>query len=83
MKRTSTTIGEHQLSPSTLMMSYGFDPKLSEGSIKCPIFQTSTFAFESAAAGKSSMQLAYGLRERKPSEDPGLIYSRINNPTLE
>jgi methionine-gamma-lyase len=33
MKRTSTTIGEHQLSPSTLMMSYGFDPKLSEGSI--------------------------------------------------
>jgi methionine-gamma-lyase len=83
VKRTLTSIGNHQLSPSTLMMSYGFDPKLSEGSVKCPIFQTSTFAFESAAAGKSFMQLAYGLRERGPAEDPGLIYSRINNPGLE
>ncbi|MEG3153680.1 cystathionine gamma-synthase family protein [Sphingomonas sp. RB1R13] len=83
MSRTRTLIGDHRLSPSTLMMSYGFDPKLSEGAIKCPIFQTSTFAFESAAAGKSAMQLAYGLRERKPAEDPSLIYSRINNPTLE
>lgn len=83
MKRTLTSIGRHQLQPSTLMMSYGFNPKFSEGSIKCPIFQTSTFAFESAAAGKSVMQLAYGLRDRTPAEDPGLIYSRINNPTLE
>lgn len=83
MRRNQTTIGGHTLAPSTLMMSYGFDPKLSEGSVKCPIFQTSTFAFESAAAGKSFMQLAYGLRERSPLEDPGLIYSRINNPTLE
>lgn len=83
MKQKPTYIGNHQIQPSTLMMSYGFDPKLSEGAIKCPIFQTSTFAFESAAAGKSFMQLAYGLRERGPAEDPGLIYSRINNPTLE
>ena len=28
-------------------------------------------------------RLAYGLRQPKPSEDPGLIYSRINNPDLE
>jgi methionine-gamma-lyase len=83
MKRTITTIGEHVLHPSTLMMSYGFDPKLSEGAVKCPIFQTSTFAFASAAAGKNAMQLAYGMRERDIGEDPGLIYSRINNPTLE
>ncbi len=83
MKRTATSIGNHELHPASLMMSYGFDPKMSEGAIKCPIFQTSTFAFESAAAGRSIMQLAYGLREREPAEDPGLIYSRINNPTLE
>ena len=83
MKRTILNIGAHRLQPSTLMMSYGFDPKLSEGAIKCPIFQNSTFAFESAAAGKSFMQIAYGIRDREPSEDPGLIYSRINNPTLE
>ena len=47
-----TTIGNHKLQPSTLMMGYGFDPELSEGSLKPPIFLTSTFVFENAAAGK-------------------------------
>lgn len=73
----------HRLRPETLMMSYGYDPKLSEGSVKCPIFQTSTFAFRTAEDGKSFFEVAYGLREKSPSEDPGLIYSRLNNPDLE
>ena len=41
-------IGDRPLSPETLMMSYGFDAKLSEGSIKPPVFLTSTFAFATA-----------------------------------
>jgi len=65
------------------MMSYGYDPKLSEGAIKCPIFQTSTFVFESAEAGKAFFEVAYGLREQGPGERQGLIYSRLNNPDLE
>ena len=69
--------------PESLMMGYGYDPKLSEGALKCPIFQTSTFVFESAEAGKAFFELAYGLREPAPGEKPGLIYSRINNPDLE
>ena len=55
----------------------------SEGAAKPPIFQTSTFVFESAEAGKAFFEVAYGLRERRPSETPGLIYSRLNNPGLE
>lgn len=65
------------------MMSYGYDPRLSEGALKCPIFQTSTFVFESAEAGRDFFQVAYGLREQKPGEELGLIYSRLNNPDLE
>lgn len=72
-----------RLHPETLMMSYGYDPRLSEGSVKCPIFQTSTFAFRTAEDGKSFFEVAYGLREKGPAEDPGLIYSRLNNPDLE
>jgi len=72
-----------ELKPETLMMSYGYDPKLSEGAVKVPIFQTSTFAFETAEEGKAFFELAYGLRERAPSEELGLIYSRLNNPDLE
>ena len=65
------------------MMGYGYDPKLSEGAAKCPIFQTSTFVFPNAEAGKAYFELAYGLREAGPDEEPGLIYSRLNNPDLE
>jgi methionine-gamma-lyase len=65
------------------MMSYGYDPRLSEGAIKCPIFQTSTFVFETAEAGKAFFEVAYGLRERRAGEARGLIYSRLNNPDLE
>ena len=69
--------------PESLMMSYGYKPELSEGAIKCPIFQTSTFVFKTAAEGKALFEVAYGLREKKPKEELGLIYSRLNNPDLE
>ena len=71
------------LHPESLMMSYGYKPEWSEGAIKCPIFQTSTFVFKTAEEGKAFFELAYGLREPKPGEQVGLIYSRINNPDLE
>jgi methionine-gamma-lyase len=76
-------IGEHRLHPESLMMGYGYEPALSEGAIKCPIFQTSTFVFPTAEAGKAFFEVAYGLREQGPAEEPGLIYSRLNNPDLE
>jgi methionine-gamma-lyase len=65
------------------MMSYGYDPSLSEGALKPPVFHTSTFVFDNAAAGKAFFEVAYGKREKGVDEDPGLIYSRINNPNLE
>lgn len=69
--------------PESLMMSYGYKPELSEGSIKSPIFLTSTFVFKSAEEGKAFFEIAYGLREKQESEELGLIYSRLNNPDLE
>lgn len=71
------------MKPESLMMSYGYKPELSEGSIKCPIFQTSTFVFKSAEEGKAFFEVAYGHREKQDGEELGLIYSRINNPDLE
>lgn len=76
-------IAGRALHPESLMMGYGYDPARSEGALKSPIFQTSTFVFESAEAGKSFFELAYGLREPEEGEVPGLIYSRLNNPDLE
>jgi methionine-gamma-lyase len=76
-------IGKRELAPESLMMSYGYQPALSEGALKCPIFQTSTFVFRSAEEGKAFFQVAYGLREQEAGESLGLIYSRLNNPDLE
>ncbi len=69
--------------PESLMMSYGYRPGWSEGAVKPPVFQTSTFVFESAAQGKEFFSWAYGLAERDPSRPMGLIYSRVNNPDIE
>lgn len=74
---------EKKLRPESLMMSYGYKPSLSEGAIKSPIFQTSTFVFKNAEEGKAFFEVAYGIREANPGEEMGLIYSRLNNPDLE
>ena len=73
----------HKMSPESLMISYGYKPELSQGAVKCPIFQTSTFEYKTAEEGKAFFEIAYGLREKEPQEELGLIYSRINNPNLE
>ena len=69
--------------PESLMMTYGYRPEWSEGAIKCPIFQTSTFVFKSAEEGKAFFEVAYGKRYARPGEIPGLIYSRLNNPNMQ
>jgi methionine-gamma-lyase len=77
------TMQDRYFQPESLMMTHGYKPELSEGAIKCPIFQTSTFVFNNAEEGKAFFQVAYGKREKKPNEELGLIYSRLNNPDLQ
>lgn len=76
-------MSNYKFKPESLMMSYGYRPEWSEGAIKCPIFQTSTFVFKNAEEGKAFFEMAYGLRAPREKETMGLIYSRINNPDLE
>lgn len=82
MKRRHSS-GNHELNPETLALGLGYDPQLSEGSVKPPVFLTSTFQFTSAEAGKNFFQLAYKQRKPRRGEDAGLIYSRLNNPNLQ
>ena len=50
---------ENIMHPESHMMTYGYKPELSEGAVKPPIFQTSTFAFKSAEEGKAFFEIAY------------------------
>ena len=79
-----THIGDRELQPSTQMMTYGYDPALSEGAVKPPVFLTSTFAFQSAEEGADFFDVVAG---RKPAPEGagagGLVYSRFNHPNTE
>lgn len=74
------SIGGRKLKPSTMMMGHGYDPMLSEGSLKPPIFLTSTFVFPNAAAGKRHFE---GVTGKRPGGAEGLVYSRFNGPNQE
>lgn len=76
-------IAGHTLSPESLVMGFGYDPFMSEGSIKPPIFMTSTFAFKSAREGEALFRRLAGKMEAGDPEDADLIYTRFNNPNME
>ncbi|MCJ8340946.1 MAG: cystathionine gamma-synthase family protein [Pseudomonadales bacterium] len=78
-----THIGDHALAPESMMLHHGYDPKLSEGAVKCPQFQTSTFVFDSSQHGKDFFNYASGRVDVPEGVEPGLIYTRFNNPVLE
>lgn len=75
----ASKIVKMNMHPESDMMSYGYEAKRSENSIKTPIFLTSTFAFDTAEDGAYFFE-NYGII---PPDEQGLIYSRFNHPNLE
>ena len=80
---SKTHIGNHKLHPETLMLGYGFDPELSEGAVKPPVFLTSTFVFRSAEEGRDFFDYTSGRRQPPKGTAAGLVYSRFNHPNSE
>jgi len=79
----SDRIGNHLLHPETLMLGFGYDPALSEGSVKPPIFLTSTFVFQTAEDGRDFFDYVAGRKKAPPEGGAGLVYSRFNHPNSE
>lgn len=59
--------------PSTLVIHAGQHADPHTGAVSVPIYQTSTFAFRSADEGAA----------RFLGADPGFIYTRLGNPTIQ
>jgi methionine-gamma-lyase len=78
-----THIGNHALHPETQMLNYGYDPELSEGAVKPPVFLTSTFVFKTAEDGRDFFDFVSGRREPPAGTGAGLVYSRFNHPNSE
>jgi len=76
-------LANHVLHPETLMLGYGYDPLLSEGAVKPPVFLTSTFVFRSAEEGRDFFDYTTGRRQPPKGAASGLVYSRFNHPNSE
>jgi len=59
--------------PETVAIHAGLDPKKVLGAVSVPIYQSSTFAFDSAEQGAA----------RFAGTESGYIYTRLGNPTVE
>ncbi|EJQ67079.1 methionine gamma-lyase [Bacillus cereus HuA2-4] len=57
----------------TALIHHGYTSEEHKGSLTPPLFQTSTFTFETAQQGEASFA----------GEDPSYIYSRLGNPTVK
>jgi methionine-gamma-lyase len=68
--------------PDTASVGLGHDARLHLGSLKPPIYETSTFVFETAEQGKRFFEVTYGLDEPREDDDFGFIYSRLDSPNL-
>ena len=68
--------------PGTSSVSLGHEVEDHLGSLKPPIYETSTFVFETAEEGKRFFEVAYGLAKAREGEEFGYIYSRLDNPNL-
>lgn len=69
------------VSAESLAIAGNYDPRKAQNSIKLPIYQTSSFKFNSAEEGKAFFENSSGeasLEERNES----LIYSRLNHPNV-
>ena len=64
---SKTHIGNHMLHPETLMLNYGYDPQLSEGAVKPPVFLTSTSSSRQRRTDRTS-SITYPAGASPPRE---------------
>ena len=70
------------LRPETLAVAYGYDPELGMGSVKPPIFMTSTFVYPTAQHAKNVHE-AYFDGTGPLVGETNHIYSRLGHPGLD
>jgi methionine-gamma-lyase len=68
--------------PQTSSVGEGYQPAKHGYSLKTPLYDTSTFVFESAEAGKRYFEVVYGGAPLDPGEEIGYTYSRLDSPNL-
>lgn len=73
----------YRVRPETAVLTKGFDPQLSVGSARPPVYRSSTYVFSSPEAAERAFAIALGKIPPLSDESPDLIYARLNHPNAE
>jgi len=73
----------YRVRPETAVLTRGFDPRLSVGAARPPVYRTSTFVFSSPEAAERAFAIALGRVHARDEEDVDLIYARLSHPNAE
>ncbi len=71
------------LRPETAVLTRGFDPKLSVGSVRPAVFRSSTYVFNSPESAARAFDIALGRAKPAHDESVDLIYARLSHPNAE
>jgi len=73
----------YRVRPETAVLIKGFDPQLSVGSARPPVYRSSTYVFSSPEEAERAFEIALGKIEELEGDKPDLIYARLNHPNAE
>lgn len=73
----------YRVRPETAVLTRGFDPRLSVGSARPPVYRSSTYVFSSPEAAERAFQIVLGKSRLSDEESPDLIYARLNHPNAQ
>lgn len=73
----------YRVRPETAVLTKGFDPALSVGSARPPVYRSSTFVFPSPEAAERAFGIVLGKINPLGEDRPDLIYARLNHPNAE
>lgn len=73
----------YRVRPETAVLIKGFDPQLSVGSARPPVYRSSTYVFSSPEAAERAFKIVLGRIPELEGEKPDLIYARLSHPNAE
>ncbi len=73
----------YRVRPETAVLTSGFDPHLSVGAARPPVYRSSTFVFPSPEAAERAFGIVLGKIRLRDDETTDLIYARLSHPNAE
>src|SRR5437660_2624987 len=73
----------YRVRPETAVLTKGFDPHLSVGAARPPVYRSSTYVFPSPEAAERAFEIALGKIRPPRDESTDLIYARLSHPNAE